>query len=59
MSPRTAAVGSTVYGTDGQAAAITLSGIDPSSEGETFEDWITYFKLVAEMHKWNSQAKLN
>ena len=25
---------------------------------ETFEEWITHVKLVAEMHKWNSLAKL-
>ena len=35
-----------------------FSGNDPSSEGETFEEWITQFELVAEMHKWNPQAKL-
>jgi hypothetical protein len=28
------------------------------SSEETFEEWITHFELVAEIHKWNSQARL-
>ena len=34
-----------------------FSGNDLSSD-ETFEEWITHFELVAEVHKWSSQARL-
>ena len=34
-----------------------FSGNDLSSD-ETFEEWITHFEHVAEVHKWSSQARL-
>ena len=35
-----------------------FGGEDSYGEGESFEDWIEQFKTVANMYKWDAQARL-
>ena len=33
-----------------------FSGEDPDGEGESFEDWIEQFEVIARMYQWDAQA---